>query len=225
MRELVILGAGGYGREVLQVVRDVNRDAAEWNLLGFIDDDRELHGGRLKGHEILGGVDWLDRDTPPAVAVAVGSPAGRHRAVEALTAIGHRDHATLVHPTAWLGDDVELGVGSIVLAGVTASIDITIGAYACLNKNCVIGHDAKLGDFVTVSPGASISGFVEIGTGADVGANSVIVQDHTLGEWSVLGAGAVMCDDLPANATAVGVPACVIKNRAAGWQRQPSSAA
>lgn len=224
MRELVILGAGGYGREVLQVVRDVNRDGAVWNLLGFIDADRELHGTAVKGHEILGGIDWLDRDAPPAVAVAVGSPAGRCRAVEALVAIGHLDHATLVHPTAWLGDDVELGAGSIVLAGVTASIDIKIGPYACLNKNCVIGHDATLGDFVTVSPGASVSGFAEIGSGADIGANSVIVQHRALGEWSVLGAGAVMCDDLPANTTSVGVPARVIKTRSAGWQRQPSPA-
>ncbi|MBI4898226.1 MAG: acetyltransferase [Actinobacteria bacterium] len=223
MRDLVILGAGGYGREVLQVVRDVNRDASSWNLLGFLDADANLHGGEIKGLPVLGDVDWLQRDRPPAVAVAVGSPAGRWRAVERLASVGHDDHATLVHPAAWLGDDVGLGRGSIVLAGVTASIDITIGAYACLNKNCVIGHDARLGDFVTISPGASISGFVTVGEGADVGANSVIVQGNRLGDWAVLGAGAVMCNDVPADAVAVGVPARVSRARDAGWQRRPDA--
>ncbi len=223
MRDLVILGAGGYGREVLQVVRDVNRDVPSWNLLGFLDADASLHGGEIKGLPVLGDVEWLRRDRPPAVAVAVGSPAGRWRSVEQLRAIGHDDHATLVHPTAWLGDDVSLGRGSIVLAGATASIDITIGEYACLNKNCVIGHDARIGDFVTVSPGASISGFVTVGEGADVGANSVIVQGNRLGDWAVLGAGAVQCDDVPPDAVAVGVPARVSRTRDAGRHRQPDA--
>jgi sugar O-acyltransferase (sialic acid O-acetyltransferase NeuD family) len=208
-RDLVILGAGGYGREVLQCVRDVVRDGADWNLVGFLDDDPLVAGGALHGHEVLGGVEWLKRPKPPAVAVAIGAPLGRQRAVEALRAIGHDDHATLVHPTAWLGDDVAIGRGSVVLAGVRASIDVHVGDYVCLNKNCVLGHDVHVGDFATVSPGASVSGFVEIGRGAEIGANSVIVQGNVAGDFAVLGAGAVLCNDLPAGVTAVGVPARV----------------
>lgn len=218
VRDLVILGAGGYGREVLQVVNDVNRDRSTWNLLGFLDADTALHGQDVHGHEILGGEQWLDRANPPAVAVAVGSSAGRLRAVQALGRIGHGDHVTLVHPRAWTGSRVSLGHGSIVLAGVAASTDIEVGNYVCLNKNCVLGHDARLGDFVTVSPGASVSGFVAVGEGTELGANSVIVQGHSIGEWSFLGAGAAMNADVAANVTAVGVPARVVRERTPGWQ-------
>ena len=206
-RDLVILGAGGYGREVLQCVRDVVRDGAAWNLIGFLDDDPASTGRAIHECEVLGGSAWLDRENPPAVAVAVGSPAGRRSAVERLRALGHTEHATLVHPTAWIGDDVTLGRGTIALAGVRASIDVAVGDYVCLNKNAVLGHDVVVGDFATVSPGASVSGFVKIGDGADIGANSVIVQGNSVGEGSVLGAGAVLCNDLAAGVTAVGVPA------------------
>jgi sugar O-acyltransferase (sialic acid O-acetyltransferase NeuD family) len=208
-RDLVILGAGGYGREVLQCVRDVVRDGADWNLIGFLDDDPGLLGRAVHECEVLGGTDWLERPDPPAAVVAIGSPSGRRRAAGLLRSIGHDEHATLVHPTAWIGDDVKIGRGSVVLAGVRASIDVTVGEYVCLNKNCVLGHDVRVGDFATVSPGASLSGFVDIGEGADIGANSVIVQGNGVGEWSVLGAGAVLCSDLAANVTAVGVPARV----------------
>jgi len=121
--------------------------------------------------------------------------------------------ATAIHPTAWVGNHVSLGVGTVLLAGATISTDITIGDFVCLNKNSIVGHDFVIERYATISPGASLSGFVHIGEGCDIGANSVVVQGYRVGSESIVGAGAVVAADLPAGVTAVGVPARVIKWR------------
>ena len=215
MRDLVIFGSGGYAREACQVIEDVNADSAEWRILGFLDDSPEKHGTELRGLPVLGGRDWLPSHPSTAVVVAIGASAGRSRVVGA---IAPADFPTIVHPTAWIGNNVTLGPGSMVLAGTAISTDIRIGAHAVVNKNAIIGHDAQLADFVTVAPGASISGYAVLGEGCEVGANSVVVQHVSVGEWAIVGAGAVANRDLPANTTAVGVPAEVIKQREPGWQ-------
>lgn len=204
MRELIIIGAGGYGREVCQVVEDLD---PAWNVLGFLDDREELHGGTVRDLPVLGGVEAVDEHPDAALAVAVGSPAGRRAVVERLGDLPAERFPVLVHPRAWVGNHVAVGIGTVVLAGAAVSTDIRIGRFACLNKNCIVGHDAVLGDFTTISPGASISGFVTLGEGCDIGANSVVVQGRSVGAGTVVGAGAVVTSDLPPGVTAVGVPA------------------
>jgi sugar O-acyltransferase (sialic acid O-acetyltransferase NeuD family) len=204
VRDLIIIGAGGYGREVCQVVEDLGPD---WNVLGFLDDREELHGGTIRELPVLGAVDAAREHHAAAIVVAVGSPAGRRAVAERLGDLPDERFPVLVHPRAWIGNRVEVGAGTVVLAGAAVSTDIRVGRFACLNKNCIVGHDAVIGDFTTISPGASISGFVTLGEGCDVGANSVVVQGHSVGAGTVVGAGAVVTSDLPAGVTAVGVPA------------------
>jgi sugar O-acyltransferase (sialic acid O-acetyltransferase NeuD family) len=168
---------------------------------------------------VLGGTAWLEQNSAAAVAVAAGYPASRWKIVRALERLGPREYPVLVHPRAWIGNHVTLGRGSVVLAGAAISTEVSVGAFVCLNKNCIAGHEAVIGDFATVSPGASLSGRVHVGDGCDIGANSVVVQGVRVGEWSVVGAGAVVPRDLPPNVTAVGVPVKVIKERPEGWHQ------
>ena len=209
MRDLVIFGAGGYGKEVCQVIADVNASDAAWNVLGILDDNRDLHGQAIGDHPVLGGGEWLREYPAATVALAVGSPSGRRKALNSLSSLAN-GFATLIHPTAWLGQRVAVGNGTVVLAGAAVSTDIVLGDFVCLNKNCIVGHDVSIGDFTTISPGASISGRVSIGEGCDIGANSVVVQGLQVGAWSVVGAGAVVTRDLQPAVTAVGVPARVV---------------
>jgi sugar O-acyltransferase (sialic acid O-acetyltransferase NeuD family) len=216
MRDLVIFGAGGFGREVCQVVEDINAAEPAWNVLGFLDGNDALHGTTLRDLPILGGPAWLAEHPGVVVALAIGFPTSKRAVLRAIAdAASDVEFATLVHPTAWVGNHVTVGRGTVILAGAAVSTDIRIGAFNCLNKNCIVGHDAVLGDYSTVSPGASISGYVQLGEGCDIGANSVVVQGYSIGAWSVVGAGAVVAGDLPADVTAVGIPARVIKQRAA----------
>jgi sugar O-acyltransferase (sialic acid O-acetyltransferase NeuD family) len=216
--DLVIVGTGGFAREVHQVVEDLNDDGAGWNVLGFLDDEPSRHGTQVHGLPVLGGTDWVRGREGIAVAVGVGATAGRRRVVRVLTrASAAVEFPTLVHPLAWVGNRIDVGTGTIVCAGSLLTTDLRLGDHVIVNLDCTIGHDSSIGDFVTMAPSVNVSGAVEVGEGCDLGTGASIIQGVAIGEWTILGAGSVVTKDLPANVTAVGVPAKPIKERPAGW--------
>lgn len=217
MNDLVIFGSGGFGREVHQLVLDVNAQQASWNLLGFLDGDPSRHGTAIHDLEILGDESWLADRPAVDVVVAVGSTAAKRRVVRRLAELRHPRFASLVHPSAWVGRGVRLGPGSLVCAGSLLTTDIEVAEHVILNLDCTVGHDSRLADFVTAAPSVNVSGQVTVGEGCDLGTGSTIIQGVEIGRWSVVGAGAVVVRDVPPNTTAVGVPAKPIKSRPDGW--------
>jgi sugar O-acyltransferase (sialic acid O-acetyltransferase NeuD family) len=217
MKDLVIYGMGGFGREVHQIVEDMNVERSTWNFLGFLDDD-PAQATLVHGHPRLGGTDWLGKHPDVQAVVAIGSPVARSRVVGRLRALGHGRFATLVHPRAWIGNRVLLGHGTIVHAAANVTTDVTVGNHVVLNKACTVGHDVVIGDFVFVAPHALV-GCSEVGEGTYLGAGSVTVNYLPVGRWAVVGAGAVVLKELPSNVTAVGVPARIVEVRQEGWQQ------
>lgn len=215
--DLVILGAGGMGQEVADIVRAAAADGTRWQLIGFIDDDSSLHGGDVLGIPVLGDHRWLSGHRA-AVAVGVGAPAARRQAWSALQSVGAVEAPALVHPTAYLGAGVELGSGTLVGAHATMTADVIVGRFGIVNVGATVSHNARLGDFATVAPGAHLAGHVHLGEGADVGIGASVTQGNTVGEWAIVGAGAVVIGDVTANTTVVGCPARVVDQRPAGWQ-------
>ncbi len=219
MRDIVIYGAGGAGREVAQLLADINERAPQWSVLGFLSDDAAWHGRTVGDLPVLGGSEWVHaRGQPIAVALGVGSPAVKHRLVERVRT-PFVSFPTLVHPTVSVGRRVSIGEGTIVCTASVITVDIRLGAFCMVNHGCTITHDDVLGDYTTLAPGVNVSGNVMVGEGTDIGTGSQIIQGVSIGAWSIVGAGAVVCRDLPANVTAVGVPARVIKQRLSGWHR------
>jgi sugar O-acyltransferase (sialic acid O-acetyltransferase NeuD family) len=216
-KRLVIFGAGGFGREVLQLVRDINETAPVWECEGFLVDSKYAGDGAVQGLPILGDIAWLSQNPEALVVIAVGSPAGKRQIALRIRQGCENSFATLVHPRAWVGQHVDIGEGSILCAGALVTTDIRIGRHVHVNIGATIGHDAILEDFVTLNPSVNVSGKVKLEQGVEVGTSSVLIPGCVVGCWSIIGAGSVVTRSLPPNITAVGAPAKAVKERTPGW--------
>jgi len=203
---LVIVGAGGLGREVAALVETINHDTPTWTLAGFVDDDDALQNDSVMGYPVLGPVDWLAEQENMRFVVAIGDGALRERVANRLDGSGVPP-ATLAHPSTTIHRTSQVGAGSVLCKGVAPTVNLHIGAHVFLNLNCTIGHDSILRPFVTLHPGVHISGSVQLGRGVSMGTGAVVIPDTTIGANTTVGAGAVVTEDLPANCTAVGTPA------------------
>jgi len=210
MNDLVIVGAGGLGREVAWMVERINQVNPKWNLLGFIDDSEKLKGSIVNGYPVLGSTEWLNKNkfNNLFAVCAIGASKVRKAVVSRLENV---KFATLIDPMALISDKVKIGEGSIICANSVLTVDITIGLHNIINIDCTIGHDAILQDFVTLYPSVNISGNTFIGECVEMGTGSQIIQGVKVGEDTIVGAGAVIVKDLPRKCTAVGVPAKPIK--------------
>ena len=205
---LVIFGAGGLGREVLLLLQQLNQTHPTWDVRGFYDDQAPTTP-TVAGLPYLGtSADLNATSQPLAVAVAVGSSAGRAAVVARLSS-PQLTFPVLVHPRVALAPQqrITLGEGCIIQQGCILTCDIVLGRFVLLNLGCTVGHDAGLGNFCSLMPHANVSGAAQLGAGTYLGTNATVIQGVRIGENTIVGAGAVAVRDLPANITAVGVPA------------------
>ena len=203
---IVVVGAGGHGREVLDVIEACNTVEETWLFLGFIDDgDPARDRLERRRAEYLGGLDILSNRHGTYV-IGIGDGPTRQRIDACATAVGLKP-ARLVHPQASIGSDVLFGPGTVVTAGVRVTTNIRIGRHVHLNLNSTITHDCVLEDYVTVNPGANISGNVVLHEGVTVGTGAAVIQGITIGAHATVGAGAVVVNNVEPGTTVVGVPA------------------
>lgn len=207
---IVIVGCGGFGREVHDVIDAINAQSPTWELLGYLDDAPDPDNVALitnRGSQLLGGFDWLERSgSNVRYIVGIGTGSVRRSMDEHATTAGV-EPATLIHPSATVGNDVRIGAGSIVCAGARLTTNISLGRHVHVNLNSTIGHDSVLHDYVTVNPLVAVSGWVEIGAESMLGTHSAILQNLTVGESAVVGAGSCVVKPVPGGVTVKGVPA------------------
>jgi sugar O-acyltransferase (sialic acid O-acetyltransferase NeuD family) len=201
---LVIVGAGGFGREVLEIVRDINDARSTFHLLGFLDDGEvNPHVIERAGIPLLGRSDHL-ADLEASYVIAIGSGEARRRIDARARATRHVAVATLVHPSATLGTDVLVGEGAIIGAGSRITTHVAIGRHAQVNVNCTVGHDVTIEDFATLFPGVHLGGGCVIEEGATLSMGCVVLPGVRVGRGAVVGAGAVVARDVPADTTVMG---------------------
>lgn len=218
-KPIVILGAGGFAREVLDVIEAMQAAGEAVEPAGFVVDTEYFKPGQIINDlPVLGDFDWLAEHAAAYSAVcAIGSPSVRLRMTESAASVGV-EFANVIHPRATMTTRVSIGSGVVVTAGVVMTTNVVVRDHVHINLNCTVGHDAVLDRFATLAPGVHVSGSVTIGEGAYLGTGSVILEGIGIGDWSTIGAGAVANRAVEPNATAVGVPAKVIKVRDQGWQ-------
>ncbi len=211
MKDIIIIGAGGFGREVAWLIEDINKINHEWNVVGFVDDNESIQGIEINGYKVVGNIEWL-KGQKYNVVNAIGDPIIKKKVMDTLKESENK-YPILIHPSVIYSELVNIGEGSIICAGSIITVNIEIGKQVIINLDSTIGHDAIIGDYNTILPSVNISGFVKSEECVSVGTGSAIIQGVKIGKNTVIGAGAVVVKDLPANCTAVGAPAKPIKIR------------
>ena len=210
MNRVVLYGASELGRDVAAMGPALLDSWSGPTLHGFLDDRGALHGTTILDLPVLGGGEWLQSEAAEGVGVVVtiGDPTVRRGIVDRLAPQGVR-FATLVHPTAVVTPWVEIGAGTVVLAQCTFTANIRVGRHVVFNPGCTVAHDVVVEDYVYVSPGVDLAGRVTLEHSCYMGTGAVVIPGRRVGARAVVGAGAVVVRDIPADVTAMGVPARV----------------
>ncbi|MBK8166443.1 MAG: hypothetical protein IPK64_10860 [bacterium] len=213
-KRLVVIGAGGFAREVRWLAREITAargDAEAYRFVGYVVSDPAKASPFDSADEILGNLDWLatHREAWDVLAMGIGNAAPRLKVADELeTRWGPECWPALVHPTVRLdADSCRIAHGVALCAGVLGTVNLEFAPFAMVNLAVTIGHEARIGRAACLNPTVNISGGVVIGAGALVGTGAQVLQYVEVGAGATVGAGAVVAKAVPPGVTVVGIPA------------------
>lgn len=205
LKDLIIIGAGGVGRETALIVEDINNKSREWNLLGFVDDYKEI-GEDINGYKVLGGNDYINNyEKEVYIVCAIANYNIKKSIIEKIKNYNVK-FANIIHPSVNLNKTVDIGNGCIVYENSIITANINIGNHVIVSPKCGIGHDSIINDYCSLLWNVNVSGNVVLEEGVTMGSGSTIIQGKRVGHGSFIGAGAVVIEDIKEESVAVGVP-------------------
>lgn len=207
---IVILGAGGHADVVADILM-VSQSGNAFELVGFLDDDVQLHGVAKTHARVLGSISNLSRIEHDGVAIAIGNNRVRSMLYAHMKDL-RETVISAVHPSATISPHAKLAHGVIVCAGVIVGIGAVVGPNVILNTACSVDHHNFIGVHAHIGPGVRLGGHVTVGEGALVGIGAVVMPQRFVGEWSIVGAGALVNRDVVAGTTVIGVPARLLES-------------
>jgi sugar O-acyltransferase (sialic acid O-acetyltransferase NeuD family) len=205
---LVILGAGELAYDILDIVEACNAAGAQWEVVGFLDDDRP-RASRSAGYEILGPISDAGAMQGCKFILGVGGDVSFPLREKLIGESGLKsdDFATLIHPNARLTGQPNIGRGVYAAHGVLVGAMSNIADHVALGPGCMVSHHVTIGAFSVAAPGACIGDNVQVGDGCYIGARTVIREDVKVGEKALIGMGATVLQDVATGVTVVGTPA------------------
>lgn len=210
MKKIIIVGAGGQGKNVSLLIEQIGG----WEILGFIDDDPEKKGIFVRGYPVLGNIkEALSSMDEISIALAIGNTNITERIINQIKSLNKKiNFPNLIHPQVFISEkDIQMGKGNIVNAGVVFTTDIIIGNYNYFNRCCSISHDVEVGDYCYIHSGVHLSGKSKINDKVWLGVNSTIIQRLNVGKGALIGAGTVVVKNVEDNAVMVGNPAKLLR--------------
>lgn len=205
-KKLIIVGAGGLGREVHGWIKDWVVHHPDHVLTGFIDDGGISLNRFSHYADVISTVDAYEPKADEYLVCAIGKPSDKKYVIDKLIAKGAQ-FLTLIHPTAIVGENVTLGRGVLICPYSVLSVDLTVGDFVTVNTLCTISHDSHVGHFSTLSLHCDVTGGVILEDGVFMGSRASVLPKLRVGRGAVIGAGAVVIQDVLPGSTVVGVPA------------------
>lgn len=208
MKDIYIIGASGFGREVAWLIEELD----EFNVIGFVDDNKEIQDKKINDIPVVGGISFLiDQKEETNVVIAIGNPTIRYKIYEQLKENKNIKFPNIIAKDVRLSNTNEMGMGNIICTQSILTVNITLGNFNHINLDCTVGHDVILHDFVTVYPSVNISGNVVVGNYSELGTGTKIIQGKSVTENVIIGAGSVVIKDLIEKGTYVGSPVRKVK--------------
>ena len=211
MKEIVILGAGDFGKEVAWLIEEINNKIPTYTIIGYLDDDKKKIGQTINGYRCLGPISLLNEMSENHKLWAViANQNGEIRRKFVEQSKGFSKWETLIHPSVNISHTSKIGKGSILCAGSNVSCNTMIGDFCIFNISVTMGHDCNVGNYVSIMAGVCVSGHVQIKDCAYLATNCTIVPGMKVGEHAKVGAGSVVIRNVKDNVTVMGVPAKVL---------------
>lgn len=209
---IIIVGGGGFGRELVAHVGDAHRAGMLAPLGGYIDDAGDVMAafGHYGDVAFLGTLDSYQPQPSDLFTLAVGAPRTKQAIVQRLRARGAR-FATVIHPSAITSPTCLMGEGVIIGTHAGPGVDTVLGDFVTLNSYSGVGHDARIGAYTTLSGHVDVTGGTQIGEGVFIGSNASILPRVKIGDWASVGAGSMVYRSIKAGTTVYAPPAKLLK--------------
>lgn len=208
MKELIIIGAGGNGREIAWIAKRRNRISRTWKSISFVDNNNLLVNTRIENIPVIGNIEYLlSIDKYTDVICSIANPKIRKMLISQVSSNSKINFPMLIDPTATIAESVKIMEGVVIGINTVISLNSRIERFTLINTGCTLGHDFTSGEYVSIYPGVNIAGHVTLEKNVQVGSGSQILQGLIINSDSFIGAGAVVVKNITSSGIYIGIPA------------------